>query len=81
MKVNVTTKEKQFEPIELKLTIESKRELLLLATLGNTSQIRLEKLLDTSKIHDINHTLGSISSQDARVVQELYFNLIEHLKS
>lgn len=27
MKVEVITKEKQFEPIELKLTIESKREL------------------------------------------------------
>ena len=38
MKVEVTTKEKQFEPIELKLTIESKEDLLeLYNTLGNAS--------------------------------------------
>lgn len=81
MKVNVTTKEKQFEPIELNITIESKRELLILATLGNSSHFSLEKLFDTNKMYDIKHTLGELTSQDTNVVQELYHNLIEHLKS
>ena len=39
MKVEVITKEKQFEPIELKLTIESKRELQLLTSIFNNIDI------------------------------------------
>ena len=77
MKVEVTTKEKQFEPIELKLTIESKRELEFLVSLLDATDENIVRLANsavincgTFKIRDVAFTYD-LSNKLTRMLIEL----------
>ncbi len=71
MKAEITTKEKAFEPIEVKITIESKKELECLISCTNVSTVEINRY----RLEGMNEIKGSTAQS---IYSSLGCELIEY---